>query len=96
MTEQELKALKEQCQIKAEDSTDERLRKAINYYMAIMDKGGKAINYKRKDTAANDIATEFVYHIRNCGINVIEDPMFADSKEDRCFILFYPKAKHGL
>ena len=88
MTQTELNELYEEFRIQPEDDRDTKLDKTIRYYLAVTDRGGKAINYK---LPAKDTAGDFIFYMKRCGITVLDDPAFANLTKEFCVILFYPK-----
>jgi hypothetical protein len=86
MTQNDLNKLYESFDLLHECDKDKRLKKIVHYYVAIANSGGKTIHYTLE---SNDTASQLIFHMKQCGIPVLNDPAFASQNTEFCVIVFY-------
>jgi hypothetical protein len=85
MTQNDLNKLYEKYDL-VNSNKDERLKKIVHYYLDISKHGGKTIHYTLE---SHDTASQLIFHMKQCGIPVLNDPAFAGQKAEFCVIVFY-------
>lgn len=85
MTQNDLNRLYDKYDL-VNSNKEERLRKIVNYYLDISKSGGKTIHYTLE---SNDTASQLIFHMKQCGIPVLNDPAFAGQETEFCVIVFY-------